>query len=99
MFKIHISTENRYIFFSLESDADIWIAQMLSTNQYPNAVFTKTDITEEIVNAALIKENEDYLKFTDWYAIRQADTGQAIPPQIQEARQLARITISNLRNA
>lgn len=35
----------------------------------------------------------DYLKETDWYATRKADSGTAIPDDITEARALARASI------
>ena len=35
----------------------------------------------------------DYLKETDWYATRKADSGAAIPDDITEARALARASI------
>lgn len=40
---------------------------------------------------------EKYLKETDWYAIRFADTGEAIPDEIKAKRQKAREDISELR--
>jgi|11BtaG_2_1085332.scaffolds.fasta_scaffold07036_2 hypothetical protein len=35
----------------------------------------------------------DYLKETDWYVTRKADSGAAIPDDITEARALARASI------
>lgn len=40
---------------------------------------------------------ENYLKETDWYAIRFADTGEAIPTDVKKKRQEAREEISELR--
>lgn len=40
---------------------------------------------------------ENYLKETDWYAIRFADTGEAIPADVKKKRQEAREEISELR--
>ena len=40
---------------------------------------------------------EGYLKETDWYAIRFADTGEPIPADIKTKRQEAREEISELR--
>lgn len=45
-----------------------------------------------------ISELELYLKKTDWYAIRFADTGEEIPKEIKQKRQDARDRISELRN-
>ncbi len=44
-----------------------------------------------------ILELESYLTSTDWYAIRFADTGEAIPADIKTKRQEARDEISRLR--
>lgn len=44
-----------------------------------------------------IAELEEYLKSTDWYAIRFADTGEEIPEDIKKARQEARDEISKLK--
>ena len=35
-------------------------------------------------------ESREYLKSTDWYVIRQQETGVAIPQDILDARQAAR---------
>lgn len=40
---------------------------------------------------------ENYLKETDWYAIRFADTGEPIPVDVKTKRQEAREEISELR--
>ena len=44
-----------------------------------------------------IAELEGYLTFTDWYAIRYADTNEQIPAEIKIKRQEAREEISRLR--
>lgn len=44
-----------------------------------------------------ISELESFLQETDWYAIRYADTGEAIPVAIKNNRQDARDEISELR--
>jgi hypothetical protein len=51
----------------------------------------------EEIKRQRIKELERYLASTDWYVIRFADTGEAIPLEIKEARQSAREEISRLR--
>jgi hypothetical protein len=38
-------------------------------------------------------ESQEYLKSTDWYVVRQQETGVAIPQDILDARQAARNTI------
>lgn len=45
-----------------------------------------------------IEELENFLKETDWYAIRFADEGTEIPNEIKQKRKEARNRISELRN-
>lgn len=48
-------------------------------------------------NQERIAELEEYLKSTDWYAIRFADTSEEMPEDIKKARQDARDEISKLK--
>ena len=54
--------------------------------------------TEEERIRQRVAELELYLSQTDWYAVRFADTGESIPPEIKQKRQEARDEISSLRN-
>ena len=51
---------------------------------------TITDVSEEIEAQAESREALAYLKRTDWYAIRYADTGEAIPDDVKKRRAAAR---------
>lgn len=53
--------------------------------------------SEEEIKQRRISELERFLKSTDWYAIRFADTGEPIPSDIKQQRQDARDEISRLR--
>jgi hypothetical protein len=53
--------------------------------------------TTNELNEWRISELESYLNSTDWYAVRYAETGVAIPDDIKTARQAARDEISALR--
>ena len=53
--------------------------------------------TTNELNEWRISELESYLNATDWYAVRYAETGVAIPDDIKTARQAARDEISALR--
>lgn len=44
-----------------------------------------------------IDELQNYLNATDWYAVRFAETGVAVPDEIKAERQAAREEISRLR--
>jgi len=43
----------------------------------------------ERVNA----ENRAYLRDTDWYVIREADTGEPVPQEVRDKRQAARLAV------
>lgn len=55
------------------------------------------DIVERERIEARIAELQAYLNSTDWYVIRYADTGQAIPVDVRADRQEARAEIDALR--
>lgn len=46
---------------------------------------------------ARIQELQQYLSETDWYAIRESETGVDIPAEVKKARADARAEISSLR--
>lgn len=52
---------------------------------------------QEDINAERIAKLEAYLASTDWYAIRESETGIDIPADIKQARADARTEISTLR--
>lgn len=53
--------------------------------------------TEAELKQARIAELESYLASTDWYAIRESETGIDIPADVKQARADARTEISSLR--
>lgn len=53
--------------------------------------------TEKEKSEQRINELETFLRNTDWYAIRFADTAEPIPADIKTNRQAAREEISKLR--
>lgn len=53
--------------------------------------------TAEELKQARIKELQQYLSETDWYAIRESETGVDIPAEVKKARADARAEISSLR--
>jgi hypothetical protein len=48
------------------------------------------DITQELADAKAKQEANAYLLATDWYVIRQMDTGVAMPDDVSVKRQQAR---------
>ena len=61
------------------------------------AVVKIPEPTEEEIKQARISELESYLLSTDWYAIRESETGIDIPADVKQARADARAEISRLR--
>ncbi|WLH32685.1 hypothetical protein [Pseudomonas canadensis] len=53
---------------------------------------TPADIAQEVS----AEEARRYLRDTDWYVLRQIETGQAIPDDIKSGRKAARDTISTV---
>ena len=49
-----------------------------------------TDATAELNQKRINLEAKDYLASTDWYIIRELDSGVPTPPEIKTERQLAR---------
>lgn len=60
-------------------------------------IFEDYEPPKEMIDNGRLKELENYLKETDWYVIRYADTGVPIPADIKAKRQEAREEISALR--
>ena len=61
----------------------------------PHVPTEEEELREEI--EARIAELQEYLRSTDWYAIRFADSGVEIPASVKQARQEARGEIDTLR--
>lgn len=61
------------------------------------AVVKIPEPSEEEIKQARISELEAYLLSTDWYAIRESETGIDIPTDVKQARADARAEISRLR--
>jgi hypothetical protein len=62
-----------------------------------NCWVTDAESEANFMKNGQIQEMENYLTSTDWYAVRFAETGKPIPPDIAQARQAARDRISELK--
>lgn len=51
----------------------------------------------KVATESRISELQSYLDSTDWYVVRYADTGEAMPADVKAQRQAAREEISTLR--
>lgn len=56
------------------------------------------DITDEIERQKLLKEASAYLYTTDWYVIRQVETGIQVPEIVAQKRAECREILSNERD-
>ena len=65
-----------------------WIAQ----GNTPEPEFTDAEIAAN-AQQEINQESLAYLADTDWYVIRKADTGTAVPTDILDARAAARLLI------
>lgn len=95
MFKIGDKlTEENY------TEGAIWCNENNATIKTIDGEYVIVEIpapTEEELKQSRIAELELYLTSTDWYAIRESETGVDIPADIKQARADARTEISTLR--
>jgi hypothetical protein len=68
-----------------------WIAE----GNTPDPEYTDAKIAAN-AQQEINQENLAYLDSTDWYVIRHADSGEAVPIEISEARAAARLLIEPL---
>jgi len=54
----------------------------------------KAEETAQAKQEAINKEAKDYLASTDWYLVREMETGVPTPQEIKDARQEARLKVS-----
>ena len=79
----------------VHKDADAMTAAVDEiAKKAPPIIFTKEQLEESML-AYNKHEAIEYLKSTDWYAARLAETGTAIPEDILEKRQAARQLLSS----
>jgi len=73
----------------IESEID---GQMIQTHVRlaAQASYSVEDISSQVASDLAKANARKYLADTDWYAIRKADTGTAIPSEISALRQAAR---------
>lgn len=56
----------------------------------------KIKTPEDINRQTALAAARAYLQSTDWYVLRQVETGHAVPDAIKEARKAARATCSEV---
>ena len=68
------------------------VQEWISEGNTPDPEFTDAEIAAN-AQREINQENLAYLASTDWYVIRKADTGTAVPTDILDARAAARLLI------
>jgi hypothetical protein len=88
------------------ADKDVWADYRQALRDVPEQAGFPAQIewplkSEKIVSDRLaeIATLTAYLSSTDWYAVRKAETGKAVPEDVILARQQARDRISELHEA
>jgi hypothetical protein len=77
-----------------DEEGFVWTDQEVVCGQIEkDGVFTTPKPTKANAQAEINQENLAYLDSTDWYVIRNADSGEAVPIEISEARAAARLLI------
>ena len=71
-------------------DVQDWIAE----GNTPDPEYTDAEIAAN-AQREINQENLAYLADTDWYVIRNSDSGEAVPSDITEARAAARLLIED----
>jgi hypothetical protein len=84
-----------------KSNPDNWQVIQAYLAAHPEALIPEP-VPPEPTQEELDRREEQsllaYLASTDWYAVRFAETGQAIPEDVVTQRADARVRISELRN-
>jgi hypothetical protein len=73
--------------FSSQEEAEAWVAY----HGFSSPVYE--DISAQVDQDKINAEARAYLASTDWYVVRQAETGVAVPQSILDARAAARASI------
>lgn len=74
--------------FSTESECINWYNSQIS-----NFPVSHSYLIENIQAEIDSKDAKDYLKSTDWYIIREMDSGVVCPEEIKNARAAARLKV------
>lgn len=82
--------------FNSDFEADQWLAQEIAKGTWGvegNYSVSKED--DGLTPEALAEKSEalDYLKNTDWYIVREVDSGVPCPQEIKAGRAAARLKI------
>lgn len=83
-------------FFPTMEEAQAWITLVSNKSPCPWGTNFGVEVTDKTAEKYQEQSNADaiaYLAATDWYIIRELDSGEACPVEIREARAAARANI------
>lgn len=83
------------------AEADMWREEFLENGRsrischFPsNYTVHKTDVTEQFAKKKAEAEALAYLQATDWYVVREYESGVIIPDEVKQKRHEARLAIN-----
>ena len=78
---------------------DLWAEVNAYAKEHPKVVQAEPvyEPTEKELLEQELSSLQGYLSSTDWYAIRQADSGEPMPEDVKQKRAEARVRISEIR--
>lgn len=92
--KYYKDKHNQVYAFEADGSQDAFIGEnLIAITESEALTITNPPPTSEQLQAQTNAEARAYLASTDWYVVRFAETGVAIPAEIAEARKLARESV------
>lgn len=92
----HQAEESTSGFGLKAGEADLWVAKCIESGVFgapSEYTIVEEDITSELERQRINQESLALLASTDWYVVRQLETGVEIPKEVLEARIQARLRI------
>lgn len=79
--------------FSTQEELDAYIAEVTESKHWGEFTHTSQDLTAQLLLEKEKAEAAAYLKSTDWYVVRNAETGVAVPNDVTTKRAEARLKL------
>ena len=81
------TNRNEYTYYKDDADAELFVETMKADGIYDSLEVAVKEMSKTQINA------KRYLDSTDWYTCRKIDSDIAIPEEIIDARQTARLIL------
>ena len=82
--------------FNTSEEAQIWLQQIEQSQKFGEASsydIEIIDMSQELSDEYEMKISQKYLSDTDWYIVREMDSGEPCPQEIKIARAAARLKL------